>query len=55
MNNEKSEKKKLFSLDFKKSLTTKENLCKRLQNQCFSQGRKRTLKRGELNHLIPQV
>jgi hypothetical protein len=55
MNNEKSEKKKLFGIDFKKSLTTKENLCKRLQNQCFSQVRKRMLKRDMLNHLIPQV
>jgi len=55
MNSEKSEKKKLFGIDFKKSLTNKENLCKPLQNQCFSQGRKRTLKHDKLNHLIPKV
>jgi hypothetical protein len=55
MNNEKSEKKKLFGIDFKKSLTRKENLCKRLQNQCFSQVRKRMLKRTMLNPLLPQV
>jgi hypothetical protein len=55
MNNEKSEKKKLFGLDFKKSLTRQENLFKRLHSQCFSQVRKRMLKRGALNHLIPQV
>jgi hypothetical protein len=53
MNNEKSEKKKLFSLDFKKSLTTKEIHCKRLQNQCFLQVRKCMLKRDTLNRLIP--
>ncbi len=55
MNNEKSEKKKLFGIDFKKSLTRKENLCKRLQRQCFSQVRKRMLKRTTLTHLLPQV
>jgi hypothetical protein len=53
MNNEKSEKKKLFGLDFKKSLTRKENLCKRLQNHCFSQVRKFKLKPKALKHLIP--
>jgi hypothetical protein len=53
MNNEKSEKKKLFGIDFKKSLTRKENLCKRLQNQCFSQVRKRMLKRATLTPLLP--
>jgi hypothetical protein len=55
MNNEKSEKKKLFGIDFKKSLTSKENLCKRLQRQCFSQVRKRMLKRATLNPLVPKV
>lgn len=53
MNNEKSEKKKLFGLDFEKSLCSKENLLKRLQNQVFSQVRKFSFNAQQVKHLKP--